>query len=285
MVIATICFSCMAAGAKAASSDVSSAVSVLVRGIVAVAFFGIYMRAKGIPVRSRAPLFVHGRCLFGSLSLHLYFYALAEAPLGDVVVLANTGPLFLPFLGLLFLGERPLPLLFAVVGLGFAGVATLVAPGFTTVSLALLAAVGTGVASGGALTCLKLATSRDHPLTIIFTFSLWTVATSLPFLASFDLAAALPAVPALLFMAVAAIGAQFFLTYAHARAPASVVSVYSYIGVVIAFIIGIFYWHEEPSTRSLVGTAMIIAACVVATRGSSRLVEVAVGEEGLGDSA
>lgn len=274
MVLAAICFSCMATGAKAASDNVSSGVSVFVRGIIAVVVFGIYMWAKGVPFRCRAPGFVHGRCFFGTLSLHLYFYALARAPLGDVVVLANSAPLFMPLLGLLFLGERPRPLLFVVAGVGFAGVTTLVAPGFSAVSVGMIAAVGTGVASGGAITCLKLATSRDHPLTIIFTFSIWTVATSLPFLVSLEPAAVVPAAPALLFMALAAIGAQVFLTNAHARAPAGVVSVYSYLGVVIAFLIGLCFWGEEPPLRSLVGTGMIIAACVVATRNASRLVDV-----------
>ena len=275
ILIASLCFTLMAAAAKAAAAEgMESPLVVLARSAFTGGAVAILMLAKGLPFRSNAPRALHGRWLFGTIALQLYFFALSRAPLGDTVVLANTSPLFVPFLAILFLGERPKPLLFGTILVGFAGVVTLVGPIEAEWNKGLLAGVAIGVAGAGAGVCLRLAAGRDHWTTIVFVFSMWSFVTSLPALYWFDANAVSAATPALLLVGLFALGAQFFLTLGYASTPASILSPMGYASVFVSYFIGAFYFNETPTTHGLIGAAMIGTSCVFTSWKSSTLVTV-----------
>ncbi|MCH2372850.1 MAG: DMT family transporter [Planctomycetes bacterium] len=276
ILIASFWFTIMAAAAKAAAAhDIPSPLIVLARSAFTGSVVAVYMVTRGISFRSRATLALHGRCFFGTLSLQLYFFALANAPLADTVVLANTQPLFIPFLAILFLGDRPRPFLYVPILLGFSGVVTLVGPTDAEWSPGLLAGVGIGAAGACAGVCLKKATASEHSMTIIFVFSMWTFVTSLPALIWYDMGIMDDAVIELLLVGISALGAQLFLTWAYARAPASLLSPLGYAGVLISYAIGFFVFEELPSSRAFLGGGLIVMACSFTSWKASSLVRVA----------
>lgn len=272
MVLASLSFAVMAASAKAARADLEGPVVVLARSVFLVAVLLVWMRSKSVPLRGRRPLLLHARGALGALGLNLYYYALGQAPLGEVVVLANTAPLYVPFLGILFLGERPRGALIALLVFGFAGVVAIALSGSTpgvageTARWGLLAATGTGLSNAAALVCVKRLTADEHPLTIVFTFAVWSLVVTSPALALVDLDMVRAAAGALLLTGVGAIGGQIFITYALSCAPAGILMVFNYVGVVVAFLIGVALWGERPSTPTVVGALLIVAVCVVTTR-------------------
>ena len=273
MVAASLCFAVMAASAKAARTDLDGPVVVLVRSIFVVGVLLVWMRSKNVPIRSRRPLLLHTRCLLGALGVNLYYYALGNAPLAEVVVLANTAPLYEPFLGMLFLGERPRGALFALIFLGFVGVVAVASSGGLNVGPAgeagrwgLLAAASTGLTNAVALVCVRRLTADEHPLTIVFAFAVWSLVVTLPALAWVDPTSLANAAGPLLLTAISAIGGQVLITYSLSCAPAGILLVFNYVGVVVSFVIGLVLWGEEPSTSTVLGALLIVVVCVVTTR-------------------
>ena len=198
------------------------------------------------------------------------------------MLLASTSPLFVPIIALLAIGERPRPLLFVLLAVGFGGVAAIVLPSAadglalheSTATWGLLAAAGTGLTSAAAVVCIRRLTSGDHPLTIVFAFASWCLVTSLPAVVEADpqdlAAAALPLAVTTLF----AIGGQVFITYALQSAPAGGTIIFNYTGVVLSFVVGLLWWGEQPTIWSVLGAVAIVAVCVVTTRHGARLVTV-----------
>ncbi len=280
MVASSVCFAVMAASAKAAREHVDGPVVVLVRSIILAGVLFVWMRSRGLPIRSRRPLLLHLRGFFGTLGLHLYFYALGHAPLGEVVVLANTAPLYTPILGLALLGERPRALLFALLLAGFAGVAAIAWPGAVTLppgageasGWGILAAAGTGLTTGVALVCVKRLTESEHPLTIVLSFAVWCLISSLPAILWIDLRSVVAAAGPLLLTSLSAMVGQVLITWAMSRAPMGVLVVFVYVGVVLSFVIGFALWDEEPSGTTVLGALLIVIVCIVATRFSRALV-------------
>ena len=172
--------------AKFATETMPSSLVVFVRGAVMVAVLLPILIARGTPLIGRHLALLHLRCALGTGALLLYFHALRHAQLGQVVVLANTSPLFVPALGALFLGERWRPEVVGIQVLGFVGVIAVAGPELGEPGAGALAALGTGIFVAFGLICLKRLSGKEHALTIVFTFSLWTLLSPLAFAGTWD---------------------------------------------------------------------------------------------------
>ena len=67
---------------------------------------------------------------------------------------------------------------------------------------------------------------------------------------------------ALLGTGVFAAGGQYGLTFAYHHARASRISVFTYLHVLFALLVGFVLWNERPDTASIVGGLLIIGAAV-----------------------
>ncbi len=280
MTASSVSFALMAASAKAASELVSSPLVVFARSVVIIVLVGGFMRARGIPFRARRPGLMQLRCLFGTLALQLYYYALSRSDLAEVVVLANTAPLFVPILGIFVLDERPRGLLWVLLAVGFAGVLAITtgsagtgsSPSATEFDLGLIAATGTGLFAAAAVVCIKRLTDSEHPLTIVVAFAIWCLVSSSPALLYADAGSIAAAWVPLVLTSVFAVLGQVLLTYALAQAPAGNLIIYNYSGVALSFVLGALLWNEDPTVRGVAGAVAIVVACFVATRYSSKLI-------------
>ncbi|MEM7233516.1 MAG: DMT family transporter [Planctomycetota bacterium] len=272
--ISTISFSLMAACAKAASSEVSGSIMVLVRAAVMLAVVTPLVAYRKVPFFGKHHVLIHLRCSLGALALHLYFYAISQAPLGSVVVLGNSAPLFVPILAIFFLGERPkletIPILLA----GFGGVILVLNPSFETFDSGRLAASSVGVIVAITIVCLKKLAGKEDPLTVVFCFSLWTFVTALlrPETWEGSLHDIGTVWHYLLLAGLFAVSGQFFLTSSLSFAPAVVIVLINHLSVALSFIFGLVFWDEVPEVAGLAGAGLIVGSSILTALWARRLV-------------
>ena len=79
-----------------------------------------------------------------------------------------------------------------------------------------------------------------------------------------------------LFLAVGLSGAmaQYFLSIAFANAPAAVVTVFNYSGIIWATLFGWFIWSDWPATTIWIGGSIVIASNIFMVWRESKLGKV-----------
>ncbi|WP_426956891.1 DMT family transporter [Muricoccus radiodurans] len=211
-----------------------------------------------------------GRALAGMMGQGTGFFALTMLPLADQIALNYTQPLFVILLAIPFLGERPGPVRWAAVVLGFVGVLVVA---FGQGGIGGGAALGYAVAAAGgffsALSTMlvRQLSATESTTTIVMWQSLLMAAMAgllLPFgwvTPSF--------VDLLLLITVGLIGgvSQVMLTESYASAQVSALGPYSYTGLIWGALFGWIIWGDAPGFGMLIGAALIIAAGLLVLRG------------------
>ncbi|NCO04058.1 MAG: DMT family transporter [Alphaproteobacteria bacterium] len=203
---------------------------------------------------------VIARAIIGTVSLITTFAAFAAMPMADTTAFLFTASLIIPILGFFFLGEKVGIYRWGAVLIGFIGVLVMLSPSgeinMIGVALALSAATMHAVLQ----TILRYLGKTEKPKTITFYFVLigtFVAAIPLPFVASMPTMAELP-----LFIAVgfSGLAAQYLLSIAFGNAPAAVVTVFNYSGIIWATIFGWMIWSDWPAHTIWIGGGIVIAS-------------------------
>lgn len=210
-------------------------------------------------IRSK-PSLVGFRAILGSLSLMTTFAAFSLMPMAETTVLLFTASLFIPVLGVFFLGEKVGPYRWAAVAVGFMGVVVMAVP------TGHISALGVSVAMAAALMhatlqiVLRYLGRFERPETITFYFLvIGTLITALPL----PLVAVTPTiseVPLLFGVGLSGALAQWLISTAFRNAPAAVVTVFNYTGIVWSTFFGWLIWNDFPVPVVLLGAAIVIAS-------------------------
>ncbi len=243
------------------------------RNLIAVMpflFMVFVLGRREIVVIRRKPFAIFSRAVLGALSLVTTFAAFAVMPLADTSALLFTSSLFLPVLGVIFLGEKVGPYRWAAVVAGFIGVLVMVRPtgavNFTGVALAL------GAAFMHANLQVILRHLRDEdPETVTFYFMVIGVvvlAIPLPFVA---VRPTIGEIPLLLGVGLSGALGQWLLSLAFGRAPAAVVTVFNYTSIIWATLFGWLIFGDWPLPAVFAGAAIVIAANLFMVWRESRL--------------
>lgn len=147
------------------------------------------LRRRGL--RTGNPRLLFWRGSFGGVAVLLYFSSVQLAGAGTATVLNYTYPLWANVFAAVFLGQRPPPVFWGLLGVAIAGVWLIVDP-HTLLSTerppvaagALLgrgAGLASALAAGAAVLCIKKLRETDESLTIITSFSLVGLLLALPF--------------------------------------------------------------------------------------------------------
>jgi len=205
------------------------------------------------------------RSTTGIISMYLYFYCLGVLPLGEVTLLAQTAPIWIPVIAYFWLGDEfKKRYLFSGL-IGLAGVVLVIRPDAETFSPAfLLGLLGAMLAAGSKVTIRRMSDNETAHM-IVFYFSLIsTVITAGPALLQWQ-----PIVagdwPALLGLGVTAALGQMLMTRAFMLAPPSRIGAWGYTQVVFAFALGWLLWREPIHPLSLLGALLIVIAGLTAT--------------------
>ena len=205
------------------------------------------------------------RSIFGTCGIFANFYALGRIPIAEGQTLNKTAPFFTVVFAWAFFREKASARQLAVLVLAFAGVVLIAKPGFAG-EAAFPLAIGLlgGVCAGAAYACLRSLRRRGiDPAFIVFFFSMFSCAASLPFFA-FDFAPMTAAQVAILSCAgiSAAIG-QFGITVAYGFAAPREIAVYDYSSIFFAAMLGFVFFGQGPDALSFAGFALVVVAAAM----------------------
>ena len=263
---AFLMFTIMNVFAKLLSAQHSVVEIAFYRNLVAIlpflfVIFGLGRRE--ILVIRQKPGLVMTRAVLGTVSLAGTFAAFSLLPLADATVLLFASSLFIPVLGVLVLRERVGPYRWLAVVTGFAGVLIMARPGLQMYSLGIVIALGTAFLQAILQIILRYLGRHERPETITFYFflvGLIITAIPLPFIA---VRPTLAEIPMLLGVGLSGAAAQWFYSTACRYAPATIVSIFNYSGIIWATLFGWLIWNDWPLPVVFAGAAVVIASNVL----------------------
>lgn len=226
---------------------------------------------REILVIRHKPTLVGLRAAIGTLSLVVTFAAFSLMPMAETTALLFTSSLFVPVLGVLFLGESVGPYRWAAVAIGFAGVVIMAHPSGQVYALGVAAALCAALMQAVLQIILRYLGRYESPETISCYFLIigtFLCALPLPFIA---VRPTWGEVPLLFGVGLSGAAAQWLLATAFRNARAAIVTVFNYSGIVWATLFGWMIWNEWPLPIVMAGAAVVIASNLFMLWRESRL--------------
>jgi drug/metabolite transporter (DMT)-like permease len=258
---------CMAACVKYLDEDgIPISQSIFVRCAISVAVLAVLaQRTAGLQLLVARNWRSHAwRSLSGTVGLFTWFGSLTLLPLADATAIVFTSPLFVTLLAGVSLGECVRRHHWIALALGFGGVMIMIGPHLSLdsarSSLGVLLALASAISAAMAMLFLRGMSSREHPLTITFYFSLTTLAcAALGALGHWPVPTAsqwllilLGSVLGLLF--------QLLLTHSYRHASATTLASLEYTSMIMAVLIGYLVFGEVPGIAVWIGAPLVIQA-------------------------
>ncbi len=284
MILATLLFAAMGVCVKFASHDFGTAAVVSARGTVGALIMIILARTTATPLRTRVPMLHFKRGLAGVLALSMWFYSMAQLPLATSVTLNYMSSVWMA----VFLMARQAwrqwhrqphrriaPALLTAVLLGFVGVALVLQPTLAREQwlegvIGLLSGM---LAAWAYLQVAALGRSGEPEHRVVFYFSAFGAVAGLMIMGAMHLQAQDPwHTPSaqgwgwLLGIGVFATLAQMAMTRAYAEGQALAMASLQYLGIVHAFILGVWFFDEPLRLSSVAGAVLIVVSGIAANR-------------------
>ena len=246
--------------------------ALLWRTLAGAIFGGLIFVATRTPWPARAVLRLH--LVRGSVSVVmaiLFFWGLARVPLAQGVALAFVAPLIALYLAALILKEQIERRAILASMLGFAGVIVILlgqaearlGPDALRGSIAILLSA---CLYAWNIILMRQQAQVARPIEVAFFMSLIMTSGFMlfaPWLAEPPPAAELPAIAG---SAALAFVSLILLSWAYARAEAQYLAPVEYTAFIWASLLGYLVFAEPVQPLTLVGAAMIVAACLLAAR-------------------
>lgn len=265
MIAATFFFALMNIGVKYLVRIPSHEI-VFFRALVSLVIGYILIRRVNLsPWGNKKGLLIM-RGLTGTTALLLYFYTIQVMPLATAATLIQLSPIFTIILAGLMVKEPPRPIQWFFFLLSFGGVLMIkgfdarVTPG--EVVIGITAALFAGLAYN----FIRKLKGHDDPLVVVFYFPLVTV----PLVGTYTLTHWVQPTAeewvVLILIGVVVTIAQIFMTKAYQLERAANVSNFTYLGVVLAIVIGWFLFDEMISPLAFAGIGVILFGLIMASR-------------------
>jgi len=215
---------------------------------------------RDILVIQSKPAAVGVRAVVGAVSLTTTFAAYSLMPMAETTVLLFTSSLFIPVLGVIFLHERVGPYRWAAVAVGFVGVVIMVGPAGNVNALGVGVALFAALMHASLQIILRYLGKFERPETVTFYFLvIGTLVTALP-LPFVAVTPTMKEVPLLFGVGFSGAAAQWLLSTAFRNAPAAIVTVFNYSGIVWATLFGWLIWNDWPLPVVLAGAGVVVAS-------------------------
>lgn len=214
-----------------------------------------------IEIKGR-PIMLVIRGVLGTFGMLLTFGAFSLLPLADATVLLFASSLFLPILSFFFLKEHIGKARWLAIACGMVGVIIMARPTGEVNALGIAVALSAAFMHAIIGTILRHLGKSESPLTVTFYFLCIGAALS-----ALPMPAIAHPLDANLIMLVIGIGltglaGQAFLSGAFRYAPASLVTIFNYTGLIWAAFFSWWIWHDWPGPTVWIGGGIVIAANV-----------------------
>ncbi len=201
------------------------------------------------------------RAVLGVVSMMLGFASYTMMPLANAVAISFMSPLVITALSVPLLGEKVGIHRWAAVVVGFVGVLVIVNPGEGFLNQGALVAIGAAVVSSLAMITIRQLNKTDHPVAIVFYFTLFaSLFTALPLPFVWVTPVDLHDWMLMLGMGIAGGAGQHFMTRAFGLAPASVISPFNYISLLWSTFAGWLVWGDVPLANVFLGATVVVAS-------------------------
>ena len=273
MLLAALGFAVMGALVKVNAHKFNSAELVFYRSAFGLVFIYAYIFAKKLPLKTPVLTKQMSRALVGLASLALFFYAIAHLPLATAITLNYTSALFLAIFMPFLLHEKPKPVLYGTVLLGFIGVILLLKPVLNQRDmlagiLGLLSGIGAALAYIHVKQLGKL-NEPDWRTVFYFTF-VSTIASGLWLLLQTFTMPALTDMPSLLALGASATIAQLAMTRAYRTGNTLIVASLAYTTVIFATLFGVIFWQETLSLSEYFAIGIIILSGIISINATAK---------------
>jgi len=261
-------FASMGALVKQASIELPNEMLVFMRNLMGLLILLPLMMRSGLgSLRTRVPHLHLLRSVLGVSAMYCFFYALANMPLADGVLLKMTSPIFMPLIAWWWLGEGGSRLALLAVPLGFVGVMLVLEPGSETSWFALVGVLGGLLAAMAKVTVRRLGRSEPTVRTVFYFAVLGALVSFVPMLFNWHSPSA---GQWLMLVGIGLFGSlgQLLLTRGYAIAPATRIGPFTYFSVVYAALFGYLFWGETLDLAFIAGAGLIVGAGVMALRGT-----------------
>lgn len=205
---------------------------------------------------TRKYLFIRG--IMGTISIGTLYYALNYLLLADATVLSKLSPFFTIIFSLLILREKITGKQFVLLVIAFIGSLFVIKPQFNSSIIPALMVVISAATAGVAYTMIRVLGDKEDFFTIILSFTGLATITTLPFMFIDTEALTKANVLYLILAGLSFTLGQVFLTLAYKNAPASEISMFDYIGLLLAALYGFIIFREVPDIYSVIGYIVII---------------------------
>lgn len=211
-------------------------------------------------IRTEQPYLQIVRALLMLLTGYLLVMGLRYLPLADTIALLFTAPIFVTILAFIFLGESVRLRQWVAIFVCFAGVVVLLRPGANSIQWAAVLPIGAALSGAVYQIATKVLSHRSNHFSTLFYTGLvggTVAAIPLPFVWENP-----PVEHWLLMLSLGSLyGIGHYLWIrALVAAPASTLTPFSYVEILISTIIGIIFFKEVPDIPIFIGIIMIISA-------------------------
>lgn len=226
-------------------------------GVLVLSYF-VIKDPKIIKVNNK--LVMLARCTFGLIGVFMYYKSLSMMNLSEAVVFNKLSPFFVILFGGLILKEKIKPIQFISVTIALIGVVILVRPTSNVDFMPAIIGITGAISAGAAYTAVRQLRLSDGPMTIVFYFCLSSTLVTAPMLINTFVMPSLIELLQLILIGVFALIAQLLMTNAYRHAPASQLSIYTYLNIVFSAILGVLFWQESLGSTFLIGASLIVFA-------------------------
>ncbi len=208
------------------------------------------------------------RGVLGFCALSCFYYSITHLPLADATLLQYLNPIFTALIAALFLGEAIRTLEIGGMVASLVGVALIQQPPFLFGGEARLAAFPVMVALGGALfsagayVTVRSLRSTEHPIVIIFFFSLVAAPASVPLAWSSAIVPRGGEWGLLIAIGVVTYVAQICLTRGLQLEKAGRATAITYLQIVFAFGWDMLIFDQYPTALSSLGAVLIVGSAL-----------------------
>ena len=266
ILLSELFFASMGATVKVVSADLPNQMTVFMRNLFGLLLLLPLVLHGGIEQLRTRVIHLHLlRAVAGVSAMYCFFYALANLPLAEGMLLKMTAPLFMPLIAWYWMSERVTKTVLLAIGFGFLGVLLVLHPQGEFNAVALIGLLGGLFASLAKVTVRRLGHSEPS-IRVVFYFSLLGMLVSAP-PAIWNWQTPRPGQWALLLL-IGLLGTfgQLLLTRGYAIAAAASVSPFTYFSVIFGAFYGYLFWDEGLSLQFAAGALIIALAGVLTLR-------------------
>ena len=216
--------------------------------------------------KTTRPFLHFKRCLAGLIALVSIFIALRNLPLATVVSISFAAPIFITIFSIFLLKEKVGIYRWLAVLVGFVGIIFITEPGFSSLNLYYIYPIIFCLGLSYVAIAIRKLSSTEPAWLISFFFSFSIMLLS--FL-SFYQGWILPSLLDLFLLSMVGILgglANLWLSQSYKFSDVSLVTPLKYLALVFAIIFGYFIWDEVPTTKTIIGSLLVISSSFIIFR-------------------